>query len=165
MLLPSTRDLVRIHGRDVTWDTILWHPEALEVSRARPGTKDTPVQSKVLGPILDKRGIGPVTTIGKLHNVGGLMPASPTGGGKYGKGHPKQADFVHLREVEVLLTWLSLRTAGSRRFGSSDLDASDCVPGRAVADPLKHAPTEYRGALLQARQLIENRAKSLDRVP
>lgn len=110
-----------------TLGNILWHPQALDVDRTQEGSENwsglVAVEGIVEGPGVDRTTLASVTRRGDLHNVGGLMPASPTGGGQFAKGEafvgkankPKPvfaADFIHRKEVNVLIEWLAINQAG-----------------------------------------------------
>jgi hypothetical protein len=74
-----------------------------------------PTQQEKAAQARAERAIVPITSTLKLHLVGGLIPASPTDGGRIG-GRPLWAqnrfaatepfDFIHQKEIDVLLQWL-----------------------------------------------------------
>ena len=121
-------DLAEAETPGHTWDAILWHPEAINPILCGK------VAARVMGPAGregNKRNLVPITDTGKLHLVGGILPASPTAGGERGKPgllkDPKPLnefdikkgrvlaqltiskipfDFIHQKEIDVLLKWL-----------------------------------------------------------
>jgi hypothetical protein len=116
-----------------TLDRILWHPHALHVNKREEwldpkGTTPNPfwsgkhpVPGLVEGPASKTdRTIVTIARRGDLHLVGGIMPASPTGGGEFGKAvvpvakygpKPKFApDFIHDKEASVVAKWLEWAT-------------------------------------------------------
>ncbi|GHD60410.1 hypothetical protein [Jeongeupia chitinilytica] len=111
--------------RDFTIGEMFWHPEALNVDSALAKTPDWNghnfVAAEVHGPVVTRTNLDRVTTLGQLHLVGGIMPASPTNGGAKGKVEalvgsqasskaPKMdVDYIHMKEVSVLLQWIALK--------------------------------------------------------
>lgn len=121
-------DLAEDSNAQFTWDAILWHPEAINPKPHKC------VQANVIGPLgrePHERNLVRITTTDKLHLVGGILPASPTGGGERGKPalfkeakplHPQAIargviqspgsvppvpfDYIHQKEIDVLFRWL-----------------------------------------------------------
>ncbi|EAQ67559.1 hypothetical protein MED121_16569 [Marinomonas sp. MED121] len=121
-------DLAQAKTEGFSWDAILWHPQGINF------IPNSPVQGLVKGPRgknADQRDMVNITNTDKLHLVGGILPASPTGGGERAKGslfkeakplHPRAIergqvqgpgiiqkvpfDYIHQKEIDVLLTWL-----------------------------------------------------------
>ena len=81
-----------------TWDAILWHPEAINPAPNRQ------VQARVVGPQgrrPNERNLVDITDTDKLHLVGGILPASPTGGGERGKPSLyKEPKALHPRAIK-----------------------------------------------------------------
>lgn len=126
-------DLAEAAVANFTWDAIFWHPEAINPVGEL-------VQSPLMGPAgrePNQRNMVPITETAKLHLVGGLLPASPTGGGERGKPslfteprplHAKQIergevqgpgsvpvipfDYIHQKEIDVLFKWVERTTGG-----------------------------------------------------
>lgn len=112
-------------GERLNWVNAIWHPLALNISRQTPAHSEDPVPGPaVYGPEDDKgtkRNMILVPRLGRLHLVGGAMPASPTGGGKFGKVEigassekqlatfrkQRKFDYIHQKEIDVLLAWLA----------------------------------------------------------
>lgn len=110
-----------------TLGNILWHPQALDVDRTQEASEDwnglAAVEGVVEGPGVDRTTLTRIMRRGDLHNVGGLMPASPTGGGQFAKGEALVGkfnkakpvfvtDFIHRKEVNVLIEWLAIKYPG-----------------------------------------------------
>ena len=121
-------DLAEAKTPGFTWESILWHPEAINP------VANTKMDTPVIGPLgrnANERALVAIDNTDKLHLVGGILPASPTGGGERGKPslykEPKQLhpeaikrgkvqgpgqlynvdfDYIHQKEIDVLLTWL-----------------------------------------------------------
>jgi len=129
-------DLAEASTARFTWDAILWHPLAIpqaattgagrvlttpmngprgQHARAVPIVGRQPTAQEKIEHALAERAIVPITNTLKLHLVGGLIPASPTDGGRIG-GRPlwsqnkfaatQPFDFIHQKEIDVLLPWL-----------------------------------------------------------
>jgi hypothetical protein len=104
------------HNDCLTFDRILWHPDALDVnSESAESDRSAPPTRSVMGPVsATDRAIRPVTERGKLHLVGGEMPASPTRGGEIGGGRkfvlgelPDQSKLPADRQATARDMWLS----------------------------------------------------------
>jgi hypothetical protein len=106
-------DLMRNGVWKYAWSEIFWHP-----------------QDRVAGAIVDEcgpvskkdRSFIQITNPQDLHLVGGRMPASPTEGGKRGgikllanqagtKLAGVQYDYIHHKEIDVVIDWLLSRPA------------------------------------------------------
>ncbi|MDQ0085609.1 MULTISPECIES: hypothetical protein [Variovorax] len=129
-------DLAESTTARFTWDAILWHPLAIPQSATTgaghvlavplsgprgphaplvPFVGPQPTQQEKTAQARAERAIVPITSTLKLHLVGGLIPASPTDGGRIG-GRPlwsqnrfaatEPFDFIHQKEIDVLLQWL-----------------------------------------------------------
>lgn len=144
-------DLAEAQTANFTWDAILWHPEAINPV---PGQ----VTVHVVGPMGRTSAERTIVNIGdkdKLHLVGGILPASPTAGGERGKpslyesptplspaamAHgavQKQGvflknipfDYIHQKEIDVLLKWLLRFTDVRQHWSPFD---GDTVPETQV---------------------------------
>lgn len=104
------------HGlRSFTLDQILWHPEGLDDS----ATGDLLARPLQAPKSKTEREMVQIDTKGQVHLVGGIMPASPTGGAlgtearadrpTGGRTRPDgdySFDFIHMKELSVLTRWL-----------------------------------------------------------
>ncbi|MFB9125615.1 hypothetical protein ACFFYR_21610 [Paraburkholderia dipogonis] len=103
---------------------MFWHPQAIDVDSALAGSVGwngaNTVVGHVDGPGAPRTTLAPVATLGELHHVGGIMPASPTGGGAHAKAEALVGknngarpavvvDFIHRKEISVVVHWLALR--------------------------------------------------------
>jgi hypothetical protein len=120
MLLDLAERGIALDTRDgrndyLTFDRILWHPDALDVnSESAASDRSAPPTRPVMGPVSEtNRAIGPVTERGKLHLVGGEMPASPTKGGEIGGSRefvlgelPDQSKIPEAKRDQARQSWL-----------------------------------------------------------
>jgi hypothetical protein len=183
-------DLAEAMTANFTWDAILWHPEAINPAPNRM------VIERLIGPKgknPSERGLEPITSTDKLHLVGGILPASPTGGGERGKPSlykpPKELttiqvnkgmqlgpgtflkipfDFIHQKEIDVLLKWLfhipAIQHSWSLVEGDKvPEDATLLEPGEVLGAYTKDDPgtSQLLGAM---RDQIKLRISSLDRM-
>jgi hypothetical protein len=171
-----------------TLDQILWHPQALFVDMADREKPDwignRPVKGTVYGPPgneADQREVTPLQTLGKLHRVGGVMPASPTLGGTIGARSPEievnphnprpafAVDYIHQKEISVLLQWLEMRWPAVWRArhtlgGTEAREAIEITYGQ-VMFPDPHAKQQrLRMDLKQLGLTIRHRAETLSAI-
>lgn len=182
-------DLAESSTARFTWDAILWHPLAIPQS-ATTGTGQalaTPLQGP-RGPHLPdvpivgrqptaqeklahaaaERVMVPITSTLKLHLVGGLLPASPTDGGRIG-GRPlwsqnrfaatQAFDFIHQKEIDVLFQWLLRFPEIATHWGIQDpsangatiIQAAHVLQRQVPADPATTTGLTRIAARLQTR--------------
>jgi hypothetical protein len=141
---------------------MLWHPQAIDVDSAAAGLPgwngNNAVAGHVIGPGALRTALAPVTTLGNLHNVGGIMPASPTGGGAHAKAEALVGknngarpavvvDFIHRKEISVLLHWLALKFPGwtAKIPGAVTPGAvSPSFPAVVHSDPIGNIPVSKK---------------------
>ncbi|MDN2710538.1 hypothetical protein O0880_14020 [Janthinobacterium sp. SUN118] len=141
------------------------------------------------------RAMGPVTRAGQLHLLGGKMPSSPTKGGEIGSialfdsivpAHPRsknqqpsvklagaRQDYIHVKEIEVVLTWLltfpDIASEWEQRDSAPNMEIVDlaCVFGvNSSNDPRlkgKAYPPTFDLKLDRIRNKIIARIASLER--
>ncbi len=173
--LAETSKTINFHGSAVTWGSILWHPQALDVSRTNRARVDDPVVGNVPGPRTetDRTSLVNIPRLGSLHLVGGLLPASPTGGAKFGKAKvtptASKIEFVHRKEIEVILTWLESRLVLTKRLTEAELttaglNARNCVSYATLENPASLGNTPVAGILRALKGLLKRRIESLDSI-
>jgi hypothetical protein len=159
-------------------DRILWHPDALIVNKKLVEWLDLhdPLSGEETGPAsMKNRTIGPITRRSDLHLVGGIMPASPTGGGVFGKRavpvstHQKpkpkfSRDFIHDKEASVVVKWLEWATFSAWQAVTEVQEDWFQVPYNSVVFPdhPKKGFERIQGDLMRFDTLIDNRCKHLD---
>jgi hypothetical protein len=180
-------DLAETATANFTWDAILWHPEA--INPAPHGRVQSPVRGPQ-GKGATERQMVTIDRTDKLHLVGGIIPASPTSGGERGKPalykDPKPLnqhqrargdqlgpgtltnipfDYIHQKEIDVLLKWL-LHLPTIRRSWS--LVDDDAIPAAGLIDPshvlASSVPADIptTGLLIEIRDRIRQRISSFD---
>jgi hypothetical protein len=126
------------------WSDIFWHP------LDRAGLQEPDGGYGIDAPGKTDRTLSPVIRRDQLHLVGGKMPASPTMGGMIGKiplintpgrnaangtfkSQPPVFDFIHQKEVDVILSWLMSKAGVSAQWRLEEVsDASTLLPPAIV---------------------------------
>ena len=179
-------DLAEVGEFKFTWDEILWHPEAINPVSER-------VRVLVFGPQGRKphqRQITRIEKVEKLHLVGGILPASPTGGGERGKPalykppkplHPRAImagrtpgpgifvkiplDFIHQKEIDVLLKWMfripELTKKWSIVYGDT-FPKDQMLSPREVLGASVQGNGDLTGCLQEIRTKIQRRINGFD---
>lgn len=137
-------DLVRNSVWTYPWSEIVWHPLDGRTLSQLPffEVHDTgPLQDYGAGK-KPQRVMGTVEFAADLHLIGGKMPASPTKGGEIGKaplftrsgppGREKEAfnlsmkyDYIHQKELDVLMDWLATNSSVKSYWREGDRAAND----------------------------------------
>ena len=169
-----------------TWDAIMWHPQGVDLSNLRPASFG-PGPS---GPKAEERNIVEnVTDPEKLHLIGGMLPASPTSGGERGKPalykdakplHPKaiergqvqspgqilnvRYDFIHQKEINVLLEWLMTKPTVASQWEILNRSAYEGTVEVPKGATLRTSNDVFNGTgdVAAIKTAIQNRISSLD---
>lgn len=171
--LAARGEVFTEHGfNSITLDQMLWHPDGLDDSAtgdllARPLRAP---QSKT------DRTLGQIHTKGQLHLVGGIMPASPTGGalgtealaerparGQTRPGSDYSFDFIHMKELSVLTRWLQRQVPGCRSLSRFRLKRDEqALDYNSIVFPEDGSASPSRLKMREVKTAIERRLASLD---
>ncbi|KQV61447.1 MULTISPECIES: hypothetical protein [unclassified Duganella] len=184
-------DLAEASTPNFTWGAILWHPLAIPRDATTGVGMPVPPQTVIHGPIGNGRAMGQIDNTLKLHLVGGILPASPTKGGEiggkqlfkpakpltaqailhnakqgHGDMHNSPYDFIHQKEVDVVLRWLTKFPiiAGAWEVADPADGGAVLLNSQAILSRIMPNDQVVSNSLRWMGTILSNRIESLDRM-
>ncbi|PND38034.1 hypothetical protein C1O66_11205 [Paucibacter aquatile] len=155
-----------------TLDQMLWHPDGLDDC----ATGDLLARPLRAPRSKNDRTFDQIRTKGQLHLVGGIMPASPTGGalsteavaerpasGQTLAPRDYRFDFIHMKELSVLTRWLQRQVPGCRSLSRFRLRRNEqALDYNSIVFPEDGKTSPVRQKMREIKTAIERRLASLD---
>jgi hypothetical protein len=148
-----------------TWDKILWHPEALNVDSAMPNpgvAANIAVKKAQQGPTNAAGAVEPIEQVGGLHRVGGKMPASPTGGATGGNAIKSGVNYIHLKEISVLVRWLGTRNQWEMLKDNATLNANLPLVSFNAHRPYESFEGPTSGVMTKIKKMLDDRLRTFN---